>query len=226
MNKYCYYSFKRFLRFWLVKTTRIIHHKQLLLTKNSVILNQWRQKCSPLQIIEPLTSKWRQKCSPLQIIESLTSKIIEPLIEKTSAQGCVIQQREKWPQVDFTSLSEENRRPSASVDNTLLDLQNSSYPTQPLSIIANYSNIGPIYAKCLWTLNSKLHDLVDLLAGVRPPCCDFIRRTRSQIMPHVDHADHKKGVTWFSGGMHAYRSFPCGTPLGGLSGPRSSAIMH
>ena len=28
-------------------------------------------------------------------------------------------------------------RPSASVDNTLLDLQNSSYPTQPHSIIAN-----------------------------------------------------------------------------------------
>ena len=28
--------------------------------------------------------------------------------------------------------------PSASVDNTLLDLQNSSYPTQPHSIIANY----------------------------------------------------------------------------------------
>ena len=29
-------------------------------------------------------------------------------------------------------------RPSASVDNTLLDLQNSSYPTQPRSIIAKY----------------------------------------------------------------------------------------
>ena len=29
-------------------------------------------------------------------------------------------------------------RPSASVDNTLLDLQNSSYPTQLHSIIANY----------------------------------------------------------------------------------------
>ena len=28
-------------------------------------------------------------------------------------------------------------RPSASVDNTLIDLQNSSYPTQPHSIIAN-----------------------------------------------------------------------------------------
>ena len=30
-------------------------------------------------------------------------------------------------------------RPSASVDNTLLDLQNSSYPTQPHSVIAKYS---------------------------------------------------------------------------------------
>ena len=29
-------------------------------------------------------------------------------------------------------------RPSASVDNTLLDLQNSSYPTQPHSIIVKY----------------------------------------------------------------------------------------
>ena len=67
-----YYSFKIFPRFWLVKTTRIIHHKQLLLTKNSVIMNQWRQKCSPLHIIESLT-------------------------EKTWGQGSVIQQREKWP---------------------------------------------------------------------------------------------------------------------------------
>ena len=30
-------------------------------------------------------------------------------------------------------------RPLASVDNTLLDLQNSSYPTQPHSIVAKYS---------------------------------------------------------------------------------------
>ena len=90
INNNHYYSFKIFPRFWLVKTTHIIHRKQLLLTENSVILNQWRQKCSPLQIIEPLMSKWCQKCSPLQIIESLTSKIIEPLAEKTWAQGCVI----------------------------------------------------------------------------------------------------------------------------------------
>ena len=31
-------------------------------------------------------------------------------------------------------------RPSASVDNTLLDLQNSSFPTQPHPIIAKYTN--------------------------------------------------------------------------------------
>ena len=30
-------------------------------------------------------------------------------------------------------------RPSASVDNTLFDLLNSSYPTQPQSFIANYN---------------------------------------------------------------------------------------
>ena len=30
-------------------------------------------------------------------------------------------------------------RPSASLDNTLLDLLNSSYPTQPHSLIAKYS---------------------------------------------------------------------------------------
>ena len=129
MNIGDYYSFKIFPRFWLVKTTRIVYHKQLLLTKNSVILNQWRQKCSPLQIIE-----------------SLTSKIIEPLTEKTWAQGCVIQQRQKWPRMNNKAIIEFGFRRiwrivqiSASVNNTLLDLQNSSYPTQPHSIIANYS---------------------------------------------------------------------------------------
>ena len=43
------YLFKIFPCFWLVKTTQIIHHNQLLLTKfgknakRFVILNQWRQ---------------------------------------------------------------------------------------------------------------------------------------------------------------------------------------
>ena len=101
-DKGYYYSFKIFARFWLVKTTYcIIHHNQLLLTKfgtNFVIWNQWCQKCSPLQIIEPMMSKWRQKCSPLQIIELMTSKWcqkcnplqnIEPLTKKTWRRGCV-----------------------------------------------------------------------------------------------------------------------------------------
>ena len=33
LHKPYYYSFKIFSRFWLVKTTRIIHHNQLLFTK-------------------------------------------------------------------------------------------------------------------------------------------------------------------------------------------------
>ena len=38
-------------------------------------------------------------------------------------------------------------RPSASVDNTLLYLQNSSYPTQPHSIIAKI-NYGQLNTDC------------------------------------------------------------------------------
>ena len=62
-TKYHYYSMK-FPRFWLVKTSRIIHHNQLLLTKfgkNVVILNRRRQNdvkgTAFLQVIEPLTVK-------------------------------------------------------------------------------------------------------------------------------------------------------------------------
>ena len=85
-----YYSFKTFSLFWLVETTCIIHHNQLLLTKfgkNFVILNQWHENplnsaARSLQIIELMTSKWCQKCSLLQIIERLTKKIW--------GRGCVI----------------------------------------------------------------------------------------------------------------------------------------
>ena len=63
LSVYCH-SFKIFARFWLTKTTRIIHHNQLLLTKfgrNLVILNRWRQNdvksAAWLQVIEPLTDK-------------------------------------------------------------------------------------------------------------------------------------------------------------------------
>ena len=44
------------------------------------------------------------------------------------------------------------QRPSASVDKTLLDLQNYSYPTQPHLIIAKYANLGAIYAKGLYPM--------------------------------------------------------------------------
>ena len=48
-----YCSFKIFPQFWLAKSTRIIHHNQLLMTKF------WRILC--------LTRKRRHKCSPLQV---------------------------------------------------------------------------------------------------------------------------------------------------------------
>ena len=77
-----YYSFKIFPCFWLVKTTCIVYHNQLLLTKfgkNFVILNQWHQSFCH---IEPMMSKWCQKCNLLQVIELVT--------EKTWGQGSAI----------------------------------------------------------------------------------------------------------------------------------------
>ena len=69
-----YYSFKIFPKFWLAKSTRIIHHNQLLMTKFGRILcltRKWRQKCSPLQVKVPLPRRpgdevelfwlWKQK---------------------------------------------------------------------------------------------------------------------------------------------------------------------
>ena len=56
-----YYSFKIFSRFCLVKTTRIIHHNQLLFTKfgknlRHIILNQWRQSGAYRELLH----QWRQ----------------------------------------------------------------------------------------------------------------------------------------------------------------------
>ena len=48
-SNYRYYSFKIFFRFWLAKSTRLIHHNQLLMTKFGRILcltRKWRPKCS------------------------------------------------------------------------------------------------------------------------------------------------------------------------------------
>ena len=57
----CYnYSFKIFLRFWLAKRTRIIHHNQLLLTKfgrTLRLINRGRRSAAQLQVNAPLTEK-------------------------------------------------------------------------------------------------------------------------------------------------------------------------
>ena len=69
-----YYSFKTFPQSWLDKSTRMIHHNQLLMTKFGRIL------C--------LTRKWRQKCSPL--------RVKAPLTEKTWVRGWVVLLWKKW----------------------------------------------------------------------------------------------------------------------------------
>ena len=74
-----YYSFKIFPRFWLVKTTRIIHHNQLLSTKfgknlrriesmtskvepsENFILNHWRQNGVKSASRCRLLNRWPRK---------------------------------------------------------------------------------------------------------------------------------------------------------------------
>ena len=47
-----YYSFKIFLRFWLVKTPRIIRHNQLLLTK------YWTNDVKRMSKVQPAADYW------------------------------------------------------------------------------------------------------------------------------------------------------------------------
>ena len=77
-----YYSFKIFPHFWLVKTTNIIHHNQLLLIKfgrNFVTLNGWR-------LNDIKSAAW------LQVIEALNEKTWGPgwvvLVVRTKWQNC------------------------------------------------------------------------------------------------------------------------------------------
>ena len=59
-----YYSFKILPQFWMAKSTCIILHNQLLMTKFGRLFcftRKWPQKCSLLQVNEPLTEKtWGQ----------------------------------------------------------------------------------------------------------------------------------------------------------------------
>ena len=68
-----YYSFKIFPQFWLAKSTCIIHHNQLLMTKLGRILcltRKWHQKCSLLQVNAQLSEKtWGRGWIVLVVIE-------------------------------------------------------------------------------------------------------------------------------------------------------------
>ena len=59
-----YCSFNIFSQFWLAKSTRIIHHNQLLMTKFGRIMClmwKWRQKCSPLLVKATLPRRTRDE---------------------------------------------------------------------------------------------------------------------------------------------------------------------
>ena len=126
-----YYSFKIFLRFWLVKTARIIHHNQLLLTKywtNDVksaarwkLLNQWRQNDVKDAARCRLLNHWPRKPGDKVVLFG-EKKNKERNGETPSRTG-------KYFQWIIKQLL------NSAADNTLLDLQNSSYPTQPHSIL-------------------------------------------------------------------------------------------
>ena len=156
-NNY-YYSFKIFPCFWLVKTARIIHHNQLLLTKFG----------KNLRHIEAMTSKVQPTADYWTDDVKMTSKV-QPAADywtvdekKNWGRDCVIFGEQKNKErngetplrtgkyfewiikqllnsvfVGYEEFCRSQRVLLASVDSTLLDLQNSSYPTQPHSIIAN-----------------------------------------------------------------------------------------
>ena len=155
MYKYCYYSFKIFPRIWSVKTTRIIHHNQLLFTKfgknlrhwiNDVeiavlcrLLNRSRQNNVKNAARCRLLNRWPKKPGD-EIVLSLVSRKTKSEMAKLNGEVFWMN-NEAIIELDFRKIWRilQISEPSASVDNTLLDLQNSSYPTQPHSIIANYS---------------------------------------------------------------------------------------
>ena len=72
----CYYSFKIFPRFWLVKTTRILRHNQLLVTRqiwtNDVkstarctLLNRWPRKSGDKVVLYLVSGKTKSEMATL-----------------------------------------------------------------------------------------------------------------------------------------------------------------
>ena len=142
-----YYSFKISPHFWLVKTTHIIHHNQLLMTKywtNDIksascckLLNQWHQIDIKSAARCRLLNRWPWGWGCVIIAEQKKQRAKG---WNSSVKNGEIFWMNNKAIIQFGFRRCYPPRPPASVDNTLLDLQNSSYPTQPHSTIANNNN--------------------------------------------------------------------------------------
>ena len=64
--------------------------------------------------------------------------------------------QEQELQLELGKIIAKNMAKTALVDNTLLDLLNSSYPTQPHSLIANYSTLF------ILTICEKKHAIINV----------------------------------------------------------------
>ena len=127
-----YYSLKIF-RLWLVKTTCIIHHNQLLLNKfgkNFVILNQW---CQNFCHVESMMSKVQPSAGYWTVDrENLRTRLLFLMSKKTA----------KW-RISNEEIFRMNNKAIIEfgfrrIWRILLDLQNSSNPTHSHSITDNY----------------------------------------------------------------------------------------
>ena len=77
-NEY-YYSFKIFPRFWLAKSTRLILHNQLLMTKFGRILclaRKWVKNAPFLQVNAPLTEKTWGRGWVVLVVETKMADIL------------------------------------------------------------------------------------------------------------------------------------------------------
>ena len=129
-NNY-YYSFKTFPRFWLVKTTRIIHHNQLLFTKFEKKLRHIDSMTSKVQ---PTANYWtvdRKKLGTRLCYFCWAEKWLRGGLE-VWAKKIFRMNNKAIIEFGFRRIIMKNSadlggcyppRPLALVDNTLLDLQ-------------------------------------------------------------------------------------------------------
>ena len=139
---------------WLAKSTRIIPHNQLLMTKFRTILcltRKQRQKCSPLQVNAPLTEKtcgrdWvvfvvktkmedtsldsRVRTTHNRIQLELGEIMAKNIAKTASCFEWIIKQLLNSAFVSYEDYGDLGGCyppwPTASTDNSLLDLHNSS----------------------------------------------------------------------------------------------------